>query len=74
MKCVICRQGDTSPGYVLLTLQRGETIVVLKEVPAKICGNCGEYFLSEEVTLRALERAEAAVANSAEVEIVRFSA
>jgi len=47
---------------------------VLKEVPAKICGNCGEYSLSEEVTLRALERAEAAVANSAEVEIVRFAA
>ena len=74
MRCVICRQGETTPGEVTVTLQRGETIVVLKGVPAEICENCGEYYLSEEVTRRALERAEAAVANGAEVEIVRFAA
>jgi hypothetical protein len=37
-------------------------------------GNCGEYYLSEEVTRRILERAEAAVTSGAEVEILRYAA
>jgi YgiT-type zinc finger domain-containing protein len=74
VKCVICKQGETTPGEVSATLQQGETIVVLKGVPAEVCENCGEYYLSEDVTRRALERAVAAVANGAKVEIVRFAA
>ena len=74
MKCVICRQGETHPGKVVATLQRGETTVVLKGVPAEICENCGEYYLSEQVTGSVLDRAEAAVQNGAEVEILQFAA
>lgn len=57
-----------------VTLQHGETVIVLKGLPAEVCGNRGEYCLSEEVTRRVLERAGAAVTNGAEVEIVRFAA
>ncbi len=57
-----------------MTLERGETIVILKGVPAEVCEECGEYYLSEEVTRRVLERAEQAVQSGAEVEIVRFAA
>ncbi|MDA8218214.1 MAG: type II toxin-antitoxin system MqsA family antitoxin [Dehalococcoidales bacterium] len=74
MQCVICKQGETLPGEVTVTLQRGDTIVVLKGVPAEVCDNCGGYYLSEEVTRRLLERAEEAVARGAEVEIIRFAA
>ncbi len=74
MKCVICRQGETHPGKVVATLQRGETTVILKGVPAEICENCGEYYLSEGVTGSVLDRAEAAVQNGAEVEILQFAA
>jgi ribosomal protein L32 len=48
--------------------------VIFKEVPAEICENCGEYYLSQEVTEKLLARAEAAVENGAEVEILRFAA
>ncbi len=74
MKCVICRQGETHSGKVVATLQRGETTVILKGVPAEICENCGEYYLSEQVTGSVLDRAEAAVQNGAEVEILQFAA
>ncbi len=74
MKCLICKQGEATPGEVTITLQRSDTIVVLKGVPAEICANCGEYYLSEEVARRVLRRAEEAVARGAEVEIVRFAA
>jgi hypothetical protein len=57
-----------------VTLQRGETTVILKGVPAEICENCGEYYLSDDMTSQVLERAEAAVKSGAEVEILRFAA
>ncbi len=74
MKCVICRQGETHPGKVTVTLQRGEATVIVKDVPADVCENCGEYFLSEAVTEQLMQRAEEAVKSGAEVEILRFAA
>lgn len=74
MKCVICKQGETHPGEVTVTLQRGDTTVIFKNVPAEICENCSEYYLSEDVTEQVLSRAEDAVKSGAEVEILRFAA
>ena len=74
MKCVLCRHGSTRPGEATVTLQRGETLVVTKNVPADICENCGEYYLSAEITEKVMARAEDAVRNGAEVEILRFAA
>jgi len=74
MKCVICRQGDTAPGKVTVTLQRGETTVVFKDVPAEVCRNCGEFYLGEAVTQKLLGRAETAVKSGAELEILRYAA
>jgi YgiT-type zinc finger domain-containing protein len=74
MTCGICKNGMTQPGHVTVTLQRGDTTVVLKQVPADVCRNCGEYYLSSEVTEQVLQRAEAAVRSGAEVEILRFAA
>ena len=74
MSCVLCKHGETRPGLVTVTLQRGETTVVLKHVPADVCDNCGEYYLSSEVAGQVMDRAEAAVAGGAEVEIVKFAA
>ena len=74
MKCVMCRQAETHPGEVTVTLQRGDSTIIFKLVPAEVCENCGEYYLSEAVTKQLLTRAERAVANGAEVEILRFAA
>ena len=74
MKCVICKQGDTHPGKASVTLQRDRTTVLIKDVPADICENCGEYYLSETVTEQVLAQAEEAVRHGAELEIVPFAA
>ena len=74
MKCVMCRQAETHPGEVTVTLQRGDSTIIFKLVPAEVCENCGDYYLSEAVTEQLLTRAEQAVANGAEVEIRRFAA
>lgn len=74
MKCALCRNGETQPGEVTVVLTREETTVVFKRVPASVCSNCGEYFLSRETTAYTLRRAQDAVESGTEVEIVRYAA
>lgn len=74
MKCVICKHGETKPGLVTVTLERDECIIVLKKVPAEICDNCGEYYLSDAVTEQVLEKAELAITKGVELEIIRYAA
>lgn len=78
MNCTICKQGETRPGKATVVLERGQTTVVIKEVPTNICENCGEYYLTEELTEELTEKvmamAEDAVQNNVEVEVWRFAA
>lgn len=54
MKCVICKHGETQAGHTTVTLERGETVLVFRNVPAQVCANCGEAYVSEEVTAQLL--------------------
>jgi YgiT-type zinc finger domain-containing protein len=74
MKCVICKTGETHAGTATVTLQRGETTVLVKGVPAEVCDTCGEYYLDEGVAHKVYAQAEEAVRRHAEVEIVRYAA
>ena len=47
-------------------------VAVFKEVPAEICDNCGEYYLSEETAERIQHLAREARARGSEIEVARF--
>ena len=74
MTCLICKQGEAKPGRTTVTMQRGACTVIFKGVPADVCENCGEYYVSESVARDLLRRAEIAVQNGAEVEILAYAA
>jgi YgiT-type zinc finger domain-containing protein len=74
MQCVICKHGNTRLGLVTVTWQREDCLVILKQVPAEVCENCGEYYLNESVTEEVLKRAEESINKGAEVEILRYAA
>jgi YgiT-type zinc finger domain-containing protein len=65
---------DTFPGTVTVTLQRSETTVLIKDVPADVCRNCGEYYLGVPVARKVYAQAEDAVNRHAEGEILRYAA
>ena len=46
MNCVICKHGETRPGKTTVTLERKATTVVIKNVPAQVCSNCGEEYVA----------------------------
>ena len=74
MQCSLCRHGNTLPGTVTVTLQRGAAIIIIKSVPAEVCENCGEYYLDEATSSRVMEMAEKALKNNAEVGILSYAA
>ncbi len=74
MNCVICKTGRTAAGTVTVTLERNDSVVVIKDVPAQVCDDCGEYYLDEAVTKRIFALAEEAVERHAEVEVLRYAA
>jgi YgiT-type zinc finger domain-containing protein len=47
--CVVCKKGETREGFATVPLVWGGTPAV-RTVPAEICDDCGEAYVSEEVT------------------------
>jgi len=73
MECVICKNGNTKPGVVNVTLQRDDFAIIFKKVPADVCENCGEYYLDEDISDQLLKKAEDSIKKGAEVEILTGS-
>ena len=69
MKCVVCRQGETRPGKTTVVLQRDGATVVISDVPAQVCENCGEEYLDEKVAESVLAAAQASARAGVRVEI-----
>ena len=72
MKCVICKNGTTESGLVTFTLERGGVIVVFKNVPALVCQNCGDFYLTDEITNLLLKKANKTLEKEVEFEIINF--
>ncbi|MFP4502682.1 MAG: type II toxin-antitoxin system MqsA family antitoxin [Candidatus Hydrogenedentota bacterium] len=74
MKCVICKNGETVDGETTVTIERDGMVLVLRGVPARVCGNCGEAYVSGDVTDQILLRAEEMQRQGVEVDVRRFVA
>jgi YgiT-type zinc finger domain-containing protein len=74
MTCVICKTGHYNEGFTTVVPTKDESVIIIKQVPALVCDQCGEYILSEEITKKVLVIAQEAWAKGTEVEIRRFAA
>lgn len=50
-RCDLCR-GVLEPGETTLEIWRGEELLVIRDVPADVCQQCGEAYISAEVSER----------------------
>jgi len=73
MRCVTCRNGETRPGKVTVTLERDGTTLIVRGVPAEICENCGEEYVEDSAAARLLETAEEAARAGAHLDIREFA-
>jgi len=72
MKCVICKNGQTVNQTVTVTLEQNGKTFVFKDVPARVCENCGEQYLEEETSRRLLGLAQEAAKSGMELTIAKF--
>jgi YgiT-type zinc finger domain-containing protein len=73
MTCFMCK-GTVRDGFSTFTTDMGGCVVVIKNVPSFVCGQCGETSYNSEVA----QRLEQIVKNitgsvSAEVAVVSYS-
>jgi YgiT-type zinc finger domain-containing protein len=74
MRCIICKQGKTSPGKTTVTLEKDGLTLVIKNVPADVCENCGEEYIDGEITKRLLNIAEEVAQSGVQVDIRSYIA
>jgi YgiT-type zinc finger domain-containing protein len=60
------------PGTTTVTLERGDTTLVIKEVPALVCDTCNEGYTNGPTTDRVLAIGEQAAAQGVEVDVRRY--
>lgn len=74
MKCVICKNGQTKPGRATVTLERQETTLVVKNVPAEVCATCGEEYVDDKAATRLLKTAEEVAQRGVQVDVRSYEA
>ena len=74
MRCVVCRQVDVQPGVATMTVEREGLTPVINHVSARVCPNCCEEYVAEDVTARLLSSAEEMARAGALVDVREYVA
>ena len=71
MKCFMCK-GDTERKLVNYLIDIDKKIIIIKEVPANVCKQCGERYFDDDV-MQNLEKIIEDIKNaSIEISIVNY--
>ena len=54
MICLICSQAELVDGLASALFERGEVKCTVTSIPAKVCPNCGDAVVEENVALELL--------------------
>lgn len=73
MKCIICTQPEIVDGFTSVNFERGEFQLVINNVPARVCPNCREAYVSENVAIRLLQIAEEVMSQGIIDDAVEYS-
>lgn len=71
MKCFMCK-GETEKRLVNYIIDLNTSIIIIKDVPANVCTQCGERYFEDDV----MEKLEKIIDNvkkiSVEITIIRY--
>ena len=57
-KCTLCHEGAYQDEPAVFTARRGDRLIIVEDVPASVCTECGDQIFTEKVA-RGVERATA---------------
>jgi YgiT-type zinc finger domain-containing protein len=72
MTCVICKHGETREGTTAVTCDRDGMTLVVNDLPARICTNCGEDCVDEHDIHEFLAIAERMAGGGTPVNVRRY--
>lgn len=58
MKCLVCKHNRFKNGTTVLPIERGNAILLITDIPARVCENCGETYIEEETAQDVQDLAE----------------
>jgi len=70
MTCSICNNGECKSGITEELFNKKGKFIILKNLPAMICENCGAKFFSEQTSTLILQNLKEAEKSNAELEII----
>lgn len=71
ISCALCK-GKMQPGTTELVLRRDRSVVVLEDVPALICQQCGEASVDAETSKKAYQIAESEINKGVALEFCKY--
>ncbi len=71
MICVICKTGNCKPGKTHFSAFVKDAFVVVKNVDALICENCGEAYYDTDTAKHVHEQALQGYNNASDVEVMK---
>ena len=71
--CVYCK-GNMKEGKTVFTVQYGENIIVIKNVPCMECEQCGEREISDNVMIKLEKIVETAKKLVQEIAVIDYNA
>ncbi len=74
MKCPICKNNNLIDGTTTLTLEQNDAVFVFKKVPARVCDNCYEAFVSEKQSRKAFDIMKSELKKGAQLEVLNYAA
>ena len=72
MRCIICKHGETVDGFTTVTLEKNNSTIVFKKVPALVCDNCGEKYIKDSITNEILTTAQEIAKSGVEVDVRHY--
>jgi YgiT-type zinc finger domain-containing protein len=74
MTCVICKHGNTRAETTRVALERDNTVLVVRRVPAQVCESCGEAYVDANAVDRLRRMLDEATGAGIQVEVREYAA
>ncbi len=72
MKCTTCKNGTLHPGFATVTFNKNGSVIVFKNVPAKVCNTCQDFVVDEATATELLELSAQEAKRGAEVSVLNY--
>ncbi len=72
MNCIVCK-GELTKKVINHIVDINGHIIIIKNVPAEVCEQCGESFFENQVALALEKIVDEIVSNKAEITIVNYN-